>query len=111
MIGRNSKLSGSASINDVEEILTRRKGENELTYEQQLAFEHSKKFAISKAKYESAKKALEELGTLDFDAIADVLSVMPKGEMALKQVLAGAKKSLKDDEVSKIFDIVKKASV
>jgi DNA-directed RNA polymerase subunit F len=108
MIGRNSKLGSAASINDVEEILGKRK---DLTYEQQLAFDHAKKFASSKAKYETARKALEELGTLDSAAIANILSVMPKGEMALKQVLAGVKKALKDDEVSKVFDIVKKASV
>ncbi len=108
MIGRNSKLESAASINDVEEILSERK---ELTYEQQLAMDHAKKFAASKAKYESARKALEETGMLDAAAIANVLSVMPKSEMALKQVLAGTKKTLKDDEVSKVFEIVKKASV
>ncbi len=108
MIGRSSKFDSAVSINDVEEILGKRK---DLTYEQQLALDHAKKFAVPKAKYESARKALKELDLMDDSTIASVLSVLPKSEMGLKQIMAGSKKPLKDDEVAKVFDIVKKVSV
>ena len=106
MIGKESKHTGHVSLNEVQEILEARKKERELTYEQQIALEHASKFAATKSQEQKAKKALEELGTLSQQTILAILSMMPKSEMLLKQILAGEKKTFTDAEIKKIVSIV-----
>ena len=48
-------------INTVIEILEERKKDGDFTYQQQIALEHSEKFAQTKAHTEKMKKALEAL--------------------------------------------------
>ncbi len=64
MIGKESKQNGYASLSEVLEILEDRKKERELTYEQQIAMEHAKKFVVAKVTEQKTKKALEALGIL-----------------------------------------------
>ena len=88
MIGKGAGKEEQASLNEVLEILEERKKGKELTYEQQLAYDHVKKFASgAKAKEEKLKKALKEAGIGD-KAVIKVLDIMPKNIMTLKQILA-----------------------
>ena len=105
MIGKESKHNGHVSLNQVLEILEGRKKEKELTYEQQIALEHATKFATAKAGEQKARKGLEELGLLSNRTVLSILSIMPKNEMLLKQILANEKKTFSDDEVKKILSI------
>ncbi len=111
MIGLDAKQVRSASLNEVVEVLSARGKDGALSYEQQIALDHAKKFALSDSKYEAAKKSMEELKVLQPSTITSVLNVMPKNEPSLRQVLAGAKQPLDDELVGKVFEIVKKASV
>jgi DNA-directed RNA polymerase subunit F len=97
-----------ASTIDVLEILEKEKAEH--TYEQQLAYDHAKKFAISEAKAKKIKKALDELGILNSESETTIIDIMPKNLMTLRQILAHERKSFSDEEVNKILSIVKEKS-
>lgn len=106
MIGKETKQSEPVSISEVAQILEERK-EKELSYEQQVALEHAKKFAITKAQHEKARKALEALDVLDKRTLLKVLDIMPRNAMLLRQVLAQTRKSYDDETVNKILAITK----
>jgi DNA-directed RNA polymerase subunit F len=107
MIGKGAEHEEPASLNEVLEILEQRKKDRELTYEQQLAYEHVKKFASGgKAKEEKLKKALKEAGLGD-RAVMKVLDIMPKNIMTLKQILAHENRTFDDAELAKILASIK----
>jgi DNA-directed RNA polymerase subunit F len=106
MIGKESKYISNASLSEVLEILEKRKKEKDLTYEQQVAYDHASKFAGSKSTEQKLKKGLEELGYLSPNAIVTILNLMPKSEMLLRQILASEKKTFADEDVKKILSIV-----
>lgn len=106
MIGKDSKNNGHASLNEVLEILESRKKERELTYEQTIALEHATKFASAKNSEAKTRKALEETGLLSGHTVLTILNIMPKGEVLLKQILSGEKRTFAEDEVKKILAIV-----
>ncbi len=106
MIGKDSKNNGHASLNEVLEILENRKKERELTYEQQIALEHATRFAATKAQEQKMRKALEETGLLSARTVLTIVTVMPKNETLLKQILSGEKRTFAEDEVKKLLAIV-----
>ncbi len=107
MIGKGVQGGEQASLNEVLEILEQRKKDKELTYEQQLAYEHVKKFATgTKANTEKLKKSLKEAGLSD-KAVLKVLDIMPKNIMTLKQILAHENRTFEDAELVKILASVK----
>ncbi|MDE1856969.1 MAG: hypothetical protein KGH98_02685 [Candidatus Micrarchaeota archaeon] len=107
MIGKGGEQKGQSSLPEVLEILHERKKHGELTYEQGIAEEHAKKFAIEEAKAKKARKALEELGILKDQTIINLVDVMPKTEALVKQILAAEKKGFSPDEIAKILAITK----
>ena len=105
MIGKESKLKGVASINEVMSILEERRKRGEWIYEQQRSYEHAEK--VSPAK-ERSKKVFKELVALDFIdemTATKITDIMPANLMLLKQVIAGENKSYDEDQVNKIFAI------
>ncbi len=107
MIGKDVGGNRVISIHDVVDILEQRKALRELTYEQQIALEHAKKFFVGKEKSEKVRKALEVLGNLNERSVIKILEVMPKNPMTLKQILAQEGKSFTDEDVNKILAITK----
>ncbi len=106
MIGKESTQNGNASLSEVLKILEDRKGERELTYEQQIAMEHAKKFVGAKAAEQKTRKSLDALGILSGQAVTSIINIMPKGEMLLKQILANEKRAFTDEEVKQVLSIV-----
>jgi len=107
MIGKEITGKKVAMIDEVLDILEERKKSGDITYEQQLALEHTKKFAQETQKLAKIKKELNEMGTLKDECIAKILEIMPSNVMMLRQVLAGCKNTVDDVTVNKIFAIVK----
>ena len=107
MIGKESKEGKVVPINAVIEILEERKKSGDLTYEQQIALEHSKKFAQTKAQNEKTKKALEALGTLNTKSVFKILEIMPRNAMLLKQILMQEKKTFSEDDIKNILAITR----
>jgi DNA-directed RNA polymerase subunit F len=102
------KETKTASTVEVLEILG--KGKAEHTYEQQLAYDHAKKSALSDAKVKKMRKALDDLEILSDSSKITIIDVMPKNQMTLRQILAHERKSFSDEEINKILAIVKEKS-
>jgi DNA-directed RNA polymerase subunit F len=99
------------SMAESKEILSNREKKKELSYEQKLALEHLNKF--TKLSPEQAKKLLEELSgvlRMSQDTMVQILNFLPKNPDELRMIFSREKFSLKEDEISKILEIVKKYS-
>ncbi len=94
-----------ASVDDVISILEANK--TELTYEQQLAFQHAQKSAVTDSKAKKIRKALEEMGNVSERSIVKIIEIMPKNNMTLRQILSSERKSYTDEEVNKILALTK----
>jgi DNA-directed RNA polymerase subunit F len=106
MIGKGIINKKVATIDEVLDILESRKEAGELTYEQQIALEHTKKLATEKQRIAKVKKELEAMQIKE-ECIAKILEIMPSNIMLLKQVLAGCKNSLDDETVAKVLELIK----
>jgi len=94
-----------ASIEDVVGVLEGDK--SELTYEQQLALQHAKKFEMGDAKAKKVEKALKEMGILSERSIVKIKEIMPKNRETLRQILSSERKSFSDEELAKILALTK----
>jgi DNA-directed RNA polymerase subunit F len=108
MIGKGHTDSKPVSITEALEILEERKKSGELGYEQQLAYDHAKKFA--KLTPEKAKKLGEELAELGLSrkGVVKIVDVLPINELQLKNVLVIEKKTIEEQTIKKILDILEK---
>jgi DNA-directed RNA polymerase subunit F len=99
------------SMAESREILSSREKKKELSYEQKLALEHLNKF--TKLSPEQAKKLLEELSgvlRMSQETMVQILNFLPKNADELRMIFSREKFSLKEDEINKILEIVKKYS-
>ncbi|MCL5428081.1 MAG: DNA-directed RNA polymerase subunit F [Candidatus Marsarchaeota archaeon] len=106
---QHDEKSGKAiSIPEALEILETRKKDGELGYEQQLSYEHAKKFAQLSA--DKANKLREELEGLGISAKSSVslVNAMPTDVVQVKQVLAAEKTTPPDGTAEKALVIIEK---
>jgi DNA-directed RNA polymerase subunit F len=99
------------SMTEAKEVLSSREKRKELGYEQKLALEHLNKF--TKLKPEEAKKLSEELSSvlrMSQETLVQILNFLPKNPDELRMIFSREKFSLKEDEINKILEIVKKYS-
>ncbi|MFQ6020545.1 MAG: RNA polymerase Rpb4 family protein [Candidatus Aenigmatarchaeota archaeon] len=97
---------------EARDILVSREKGKELSYEQKLALEHLRKFTKIKDS-KKANKFLEELsGVLRMspETMVQILNLLPKNPDELRIVFSREKFSLKEDEIKKILDIIKRYS-
>ena len=79
MIGKKLVSSENMPLFKVKEILAERNKDGELTYEQQHAFDYSKKFSkITPEKGEKLQKELLEIEGLDEDFMTKAIDVLPQ---------------------------------
>ena len=110
MIGKEEKSRKLISLPEALEVLEKRKKAGALGYEQELAYDHAKKFA--KLDAEDAKKLrteMEKQGISEKAAIM-VVNVMPAEQMQLKQILAYDKATYDEEIISKTMEAIAKAS-
>jgi DNA-directed RNA polymerase subunit F len=99
------------SMTEAKEVLSSREKRKELSYEQKLALEHLNKF--TKLKSEEAKKLSEELSNvlrMSQETLVQILNFLPKNPDELRMIFSREKFSLKEDEINKILEIIKKYS-
>lgn len=99
------KETRAVLIDEVIGVLEDKKA-SDLTYEQQLALQHAKKFSAAKVKAEKLRKELSAMGISDRSAIK-MLEIMPKSAMTIRQILAPERKNYSDEEVNKMLSILK----
>ena len=96
---------------EAKKIMTSREKKKELSYEQKLALDHLNKF--TKISASDAKKFLEELSQvlrMSDETMVKILDLTPRSPDELRMIFAREKFSLKDKEIKKILEIVKKYS-
>jgi len=94
---------------EAKEILSKREKIKELTYEQKLALEHLRKF--TKMDVDKSKKFLKELSQIlrmSDETKTKILNILPQNPDELRMIFAREKFSLKDDEIKKILELIKK---
>lgn len=94
---------------EAKKVMISREKDKELTYEQKLALEHLKKF--TKLKPTQAKKFLEELSEvlrMSEETKIQILNLLPKTPDELRMIFTRENFSLKDNEIKKILEIIKK---
>ena len=109
MIFMDIKDKRPVSIPEARTILSKRAKEKELTYEQKLAAEHLKKF--SKMSEKDAAKFLEELAEvlrMSDETKIQILNILPQTPDELRMIFSREKFSLKEEEIKKILEIIKK---
>jgi len=96
---------------EAKEILSSRETKKELSYEQKIALDHLNKF--TKLKPSEANKFLDELSgilRMSPETMVQILNLNPQTPDELRMIFAREKFSLKDEEIKKILEIVKKYS-
>lgn len=107
MIGKKVIDTNPITIAEVKEMIEGVQEHYELTYEQNLAFDHVTKF--SKLDTESAKKLVEELEELIKKTQAiKIADIMPEDLADLRLIFAKERGSIKKEDMEKILEIVNK---
>jgi len=107
MIGKKVISVKNVPLFEVKEVLGERNKEGELNYEQQHAFDYSKKFAkLTPAKGAKMLKELQAIEGLDEDFIIKVIDVLPQDIDIARLILY--KGNLSDDTLKQVVDISSK---
>lgn len=97
------------TMTEAKEIMVRREKEGELGYEQKIALEHLKKF--TKLKPDKSKQFIDEISSvlrMNPETLAQIANILPKTPDEIRMIFAKERFSLKEDEITKIIEIVKK---
>jgi DNA-directed RNA polymerase subunit F len=98
-------------MSEAKKIMDKYKDRKDLTYEQKIALEYLRKF--TKLDYDKSKKLLEEVsGVLRMspETAIQILNILPKTPDEVRLLFAKERFSLKEEEIKKILEIVKKYS-
>jgi len=90
-------------------VMKKREKGREMGYEQKLALEHLLKF--TKLDEKKAKQLVEELNSvirMGSETLVQIVNILPKTPDEVRMIFAREKFSLKEDEVNKILEVVKK---
>ena len=94
---------------EAKKIMLSREKKKELSYEQKIALEHLNKF--TKLNAPDAEKFLEDLSQvlrMSSETMVKILDLAPQNPDELRMIFAREKFSLKDEEINKILEIVKR---
>jgi DNA-directed RNA polymerase subunit F len=110
MLGKKINSKEPLPLYAVKEVLSERSKEStEMTYEQQMAFEYSKKFSLlTKAKLEKLLKTLRGIEGLPEEFIVSVVDVVPKDEGELNLLLSKGPE-LNAEQKKAVLDALAKA--
>ena len=110
MIGKKTIEERDITLSDVKAILDKRKKEGELSYEQKLSYDHAGEFG--KLKVTRARELVDGLMKMEgVDAFlaAQIADNLPRDRDDLMIMLEKRRKSLSDEDVKKVLDLVAKA--
>ena len=109
MIGKKIIETRPATVSEVAEVLSERKGDGELGFEQQATLEYAEKFSkLKKEKSGKLKGELAKMEKISADAAAKIADLMPKRASELTLIFAKERYSLNDKEAEEIISIVEK---
>lgn len=106
MIGKDETGKRPVALAEALDILEERKKADKLGYEQELAYDHIKKFStVGVDGVKKMKKALEEFGLGEATAIK-ISDIMPIDLAQLKHILVSEKKNFEEEDIRKMMEIV-----
>lgn len=109
MIGKKLVSSENVPLYEVKNLLSERNKDSELTYEQQQAFDYSKKFSkIPPSKGEKLMKDLKAIEGLDDDFIVKAIDILPQDIETARLILPGKGASISDDILNKVVELTSK---
>jgi len=97
------------SMSEAKELMLKKEKQGELNYEQKLAFEHLKNFTkINQKDAEKLATDIEGILKMSPETLVQILNIMPKNPNELRMIFAREKFSLKEEEITKILDLIGK---
>ncbi len=106
MANKNSRESKVITTAEALEILEKRKKDGDMGYEQQVSYDHIKKFSkLDDSKATKILKQLKELGISDKTSI-QIVDVFPVDELQLKQILSNEKTMPEEETIKKIMSLI-----
>ncbi len=97
------------AYSEAKELLTKRKKDTELGYEQQNTLDYLDKFSkLSESASEKLRKELEELNILSERQITELVNNLPTKEDLVKTILSKEKLEFSTEQVKEITKILKK---
>ncbi|MFC2175301.1 RNA polymerase Rpb4 family protein [archaeon] len=110
MIGKEMVEEKDITVSDVKNILSKRKKEGELSYEQKLSYDYSAEFGrLSVTRARELVDGLMKIENLDGITSVQIADNLPADKDDLMVILEKRRKSLTDAEVKKALDLVAKA--
>ncbi len=107
MIGKKVVSRANVPLFEVKNFLTERSKDGELTYEQQSAFDYSKKFAkVTPAKGEKLLKDLQAIEGLSEDFITKVIDILPLDIDTAK--LISSKENIEEGKLKQVVELTSK---
>ena len=108
MIGEKLLSQKAVSLSDVKELLSGRKKEKDLTYEQDLTSKYAKRFCkLSPAEAEKLQNELGKIPELNDVLAAKIADLLPE-RMETLQLLILKEAKVSDEAVQKILALCKK---
>jgi DNA-directed RNA polymerase subunit F len=108
MISENKISEKPVSLTEIKQLLSGRKKEKELTYEQDLTLKYAKKFAkVTPAQLEKIKKELSKIEKLDEAAVIKLIDILPSTKESLELVIP-KNVELEQADIEAILDVTKK---
>jgi len=109
MIGKELLSQEDIPLGDVKKILSKRKKDAELSYEQNTALEYSTGFSpFSGKKANELMEKLQKLNKIDRETAVMIANITPKDEEDLRIVLEKKFKRVDEKDMKKILDLVAK---
>ena len=110
MIGEKLIEQKPVTLAEVKQLLSERKKEKELSYEQDLTLKYAKKFSkVSTAQAEKLAEALKEVEALDPATVIKIVDILPVKKEKL-QLIIPKEVVLNEVDLQKILDACKKYS-
>lgn len=108
MIGKKVISSQNANLSEVKEILSERQKQGDLTYEQQQAFDYSKKFSkLAHSKAEKLAEELKQIEGLDEDFITKALDVLPT-DLDTAKLVSYKSGTVTEDKLKQVVELASK---
>jgi len=110
MIGKEITDSKEITLSEVKNILTKRKKEGELSYEQKLAYDYSAEFGnLPVTKARALVEGLMTIEGIDDNIAVQIADTLPKDKIDLLIIFEKRRKSISDGDIKKVLDLVAKA--
>ena len=110
MIGKKTNAVRQAPLYEVREMLKERSSDSDLNYEQNLAYEYSKKYSkLTPAKGEKMLAELKEIEGMTDSFSTNLMDIMP-ADLDIVKLLLPKGSAITEDQLKKIVSISEKYS-